>query len=316
MYKRNIETRLQKAIARSPIVFIKGPRQSGKTTLMKMLQGYNFISFDDIRTLQAATSDPMGFIDELKKPVIIDEVQRFPEFFLAIKYDIDRNRIPGRYILTGSADPLLMVKVADSLAGRVENLILYPLSQGELRGIEEKFVDYIWSDKPLNNLSCEKINQNDLLSTIVTGGYPSVQKMSEEDRYIMDLSNIEFVKEIPKLLFLYAERTGSLVNVSELSKDSGLNSATLNKYTALLEILFILVIQQAWHANLGKRLIKSPKSYFVDTGLLCWSQLLTVEKMIESLGNKKGHVIENFVVNELMKQMTWNQPFINLYHFR
>ncbi len=329
-YTRNIQSRLQQAIRRSPVVFIKGPRQSGKTTLMKELTDYHYVTLDDFRVLQAALQDPMGFVAQLPKPVIIDEVQRAPNLFLAIKYDIDQNRIAGRYILTGSADPLLMPQVADSLAGRVEILTLYPLSQGELRGVVENFVDRIWSDESLMKLNFEKISTQKLFESMVIGGYPSVQKLSALDQeqwfhdYIetivqkdmMDLAVIEHSKEVPALLSLCAARAGSLVNMSELSRDLKLNSTTLTRYLALLETLFIVIMQQAWYNNLGKRLVKSPKTYLVDTGLLCWLSLMTIEKMMNNVNNAKGHVVENFVVNELMKQLTWNATRTRLYHFR
>ena len=330
LYVRNIESRLQQAIHRSPIVFIKGPRQSGKTTLMNGLKGYHFVTLDDFRLLQAATSDTMGFIDQLPKPVIIDEVQRAPNLFLAIKHDIDQNRIAGRYILIGSADPLLMTQVADSLAGRVEILTLYPFSQGELRGIQESFLDRIWSQDSLVTLQCEPVDQLALFHSMVTGGYPAVQGLSYEDqgqwfhdyitnilqKDIINLSSIAHIQEIPKLLSLWAFRVGSLVNISDLSRDAGMNAITLQRYLALLETLFIIISQSAWHANLGKRLIKSPKAYLVDTGLVCWLRMMTVEKLSQGVMHEKGLIVENFVVNELMKQMSWNKSFVRLHHFR
>ena len=330
IFKRNIRVRLQEALTSSPIIFIKGPRQSGKTTLMQELTDHHFVTLDDFRVLQAALTDPMGFIENLPKPVIIDEVQRAPDLFLAIKYDIDRNRIPGRYVLTGSADPLLMSKVSESLAGRVTILTLYPFSQGELRGIVEDFADRIWSDESLMKLKFEKISTQQLFESMVVGGYPSVQNMSTTLRArwfhdyietilqkdIIDLSNIEFVREIPRLLSLCAARAGSLVNVSEISREAKINNITLNRYIALLEILFILIVQQAWSASITKRFIKSPKMYLVDSGLLCWLRMMTIEKMTDTLNNEKGHVVENFVVNELLKQLTWSNNYVRLYHFR
>lgn len=133
---------------------------------------------------------------------------------------------------------------------------------------------------------------------------------------MMDLAVIEHSKEVPMLLSLCAARAGSLVNMSELSRDLRMNSTTLSRYIALLETLFIVVMQQAWHTNLGKRLVKSPKTYLVDTGLLCWLSMMTIEKMMNNLNHGKGHVVENFVVNELMKQLTWNTTRTRLYHFR
>lgn len=327
---RNIQTKLHKAIKRSPIVFIKGPRQSGKTTLIKQLIGYHFVTLDDFRLLQVALNDPMGFIAQLPKPVIIDEIQRAPNLFLAIKHDIDQNRIFGRFVLTGSANPLQLSQVADSLAGRIEFLTLYPFSQGELQGVIDSFIDRAWSDEPLTQLQCEKIDPAILYKKIVTGGYPSVQEKSTEDQEqwfhdyiattlqkdVLDLAGIEHIKDIPQLLSLCASRAGSLVNISELSRDARLSTTTVNRYITMLEILFIIIMQQAWSNNLAKRVIKAPKSYLIDTGLLCWLRIMTPERMLQGLEHEKGHIIENFVVNELMKQITWNQTRTKLYHFR
>jgi uncharacterized protein len=327
IHTRNITHRLHQAIKRSPIIFIKGPRQSGKTTLMQSLQGYHFVTLDDFHFLDLALADPMRFIQQLPKPVIIDEVQRAPQLFLAIKHDIDRNRIAGRYILTGSADPLLMTQVADSLAGRIEFLTLYPFSQGELLGIVDSFVDRVWTDTSLLQLSCEKLDTEQLHERMIRGGYPTVQHLDQEGRLywfrdyvstilqkdIIDLSKIEYINDIPRLLSLCAGRVGSLVNQSEISRESGLNNMTVQRYMALLEILFMMMVQHAWSTNLTKRFIKAPKLYLVDTGLLCWLRAINLENIAT---HEKGHILENFVVNELMRQMSWNKNFVRMYHFR
>jgi len=330
LHQRNIKSKLYKAIQRSPVVLVIGPRQSGKTTLIKELSDYHFVTLDDIRFLQAAQNDPMGFIAQLPKPVIIDEIQRAPDLFLAIKHDVDQHRTPGRYILSGSANPLLIPKIGDSLAGRVEILTLYPFSQGELSGVVDSFVDFIWSNENLMNVSYENITLHHLYQRIVTGGYPSVQNISSENQeqwfhdYIatilqkdmIDLAVIEHIKDMPRLLSLCAARAGSLVNVSELGRQARISTTTLQRYILMLETLFIIIMQQAWNSNLTKRVIKSPKSYLVDTGLLCWLRMTTVEKLENDEAHDKGHIVENFVVNELMKQLTWCSSRVNLYHFR
>jgi len=327
IYKRNIEKRLEQAVARSPIVFIKGPRQSGKTTLMQNLQGYHFVTLDDFNFLDVALADPMRFIQQLPKPVIIDEVQRAPHLFLAIKHDIDRNRVAGRYVLTGSADPLLMTKIADSLAGRIEFLTLYPFSQGELQGVVDSFIDRVWTNESLLKISCEMVETHSLYERMITGGYPTVQHLDQDGRLywfrnyvstilqkdIIDLSKIEYINDIPRLLSLCAGRAGSLVNISQLGRDAGLNNMTVQRYIALFETLFMIMMQHAWSTNLTKRLIKAPKTYVVDTGLLCWLRAITLETIDT---HEKGHILENFVVNELIRQMSWNKSFVRMYHFR
>jgi uncharacterized protein len=327
---RNIASRLKLAIERSPVVLIVGPRQSGKTTLIKSLQGYHFVTLDDIRFLDAARTDPMGFIAQLPKPVIIDEIQRAPDLFLAIKHDVDQNRHFGRYVLTGSANPFMIPKVGDSLAGRVEILTLYPFSQSELVGVTESFVDLLWSDFNLLNLKTAKLSVQQFYEILLKGGYPSVQNISELDRdqwfadYVgtvlqkdmIDLATIEHIKDVPKLLRLCAARAGSLVNASELSRDSGLSVTTLQRYIVLLETLYFVSMQSAWSGNIAKRTIKAPKSYLVDTGLLSWLQMLNMDKLLNEHVSEKGHVVENFVVNELAKHMTWGTLRCTMYHFR
>ncbi len=152
LFRRNITQKLEAALARSPVSLLTGARQTGKTTLIKEVgsqKGYSYVTFDDLRFLSAAKTDPIGFIATLVKPVILDEVQRVPEIFLAIKQDVDENRINGRYALTGSANPLLIPRLGDSLAGRMEILELFPLSQGELLGIKENFIEWALSDRPM-----------------------------------------------------------------------------------------------------------------------------------------------------------------------
>jgi hypothetical protein len=207
---------------------------------------------------------------------------------------------------------------------------LYPFSQGELQGIQDSFVDRIWSDLSLMQLDCEKVSTASLYERIVTGGYPSVQAISVENKdqwfndYVstilqkdmIDLAAIEHIKDMPRLLSLCASRAGSLVNISELSRDAGISATTLQRYVLMLEALFMVIMQQAWSTNITKRVIKAPKSYLVDTGLLCWLRMATAEKMMTDIAHDKGQIVENFVVNELMKQLTWNSTRAKLYHFR
>src|ERR1700722_2545551 len=151
MYRRNITEKLEKYLTLSPVVLLTGARQTGKSTLMlEIAQGkeFNYITFDDPGMLSAAKHDPIGFISGLQKPIILDEVQRIPELFLAIKKSVDENRIPGQFALTGSANPLLIPNLSDSLAGRMFLTELYPLSQGELLNKKEHFIDWLFSPEP------------------------------------------------------------------------------------------------------------------------------------------------------------------------
>ncbi len=330
MFKRNLQKKLEKALTRSPVVLLTGPRQSGKTTLMKeisKIRGYSYVTFDDINFLSAAKNDPMGFIAGLNKPVLLDEVQRVPELFLAIKHDVDENRTPGRYALTGSANPLLIPRLGDSLAGRMEIFDLFPLSQGELSNSHENFIDIVFSKQI--PLPAQTLSRADLYKKIAIGGYPPVQGFDFADREswfnsyvttllqrdIQDLSQITGFAEFPRLLNLLATRTSSLLNVSELARTSGIAGSTLNRYLILLETIFLIKFHSAWSSNLGKRLVRSSKITFIDTGLLLFSLGVDLEKL--PLDNIiSGPVLENFVISELDKQLTWNQVRAKLYHAR
>jgi len=330
MFKRSLGFKVKKAIARSPVVLLTGARQSGKTTLIKEIgqeQGYSYVSFDDMRHLSAAKNDPIGFLAGLSKPIILDEVQRMPELFLAIKQDVDENRIAGRYLLTGSANPLLIPKLGDSLAGRMEILELFPLSAGEIEDRQENCIEWLFSNEVPKAVI--PITKDALYQKILTGGYPSVQGLNSEDRdawfasYIttilhrdvQDLAQIAGLTELPRLLQLLATRVGNLLNVADISRTSGIATTTLHRYLALLQTVFLVNLQQPWSSNLGKRLIKAPKMYLVDTGLL--SFLLDVSAARAELNPQlMGAIVENFVHAELLKQATWNTVRLHQYHMR
>ncbi len=330
MFKRNIRSKLEKGLQRSPVILLTGARQTGKTTLMKQIgkeQEYHYVTFDDIRFLSAAQTDPIGFIEGLKKPVILDEVQRVPEIFLTIKHDVDENRHPGRYALTGSANPMLIPRLGDSLAGRMEIFNLFPLSQGELLGRHELFIDTIFNQQ-IPNVS-EKLVKSDLYTKMNIGGYPMVQDIDAIareswfnsyittllQRDVKDIANIVGLSELPMLLKLLATRAGNLLNVAELSRTSGISMTTLHRYLTILQALFLLDFQLPWSSNLGKRLVKAPKINLVDGGIL--SFLLGIDITSERLdGRILGPIVENFVVSELHKQITWSQTRVKLFHSR
>ena len=331
IYKRNIQIKLEKALTRSPVVLLIGARQTGKTTLVKEVgkkNNYHYVTFDDVRFLDVAQKDPMGFIAGLSKPVILDEIQRVPELFLAIKHDVDQHRNPGCYILTGSANPLLIPRLGDSLTGRMEILTLYPFSQGELINHVDRFIDIVWQDNILTDIPCFQVSRDNLFEKMICGGYPVVQPLSWVDtevwfdnyiitilrKDIFDLTHIEGFAAIPKLLQILAVHAGSLVNISEISRQTRIPISTLNRYIILLETLFMLFFQPAWHANSIRRTVKAPKSYLVDSGLLSWLLMINPNNFLQH--QYMGHVIENFVITELRKQATWNDVRVSFSHFR
>ena len=218
------------ALSDTPVVFLQGPRQSGKSTLTQVItktrHPAQYLSLDDAAVLNAARADPQGFVSGFSGPVVLDEVQRVPELFLAIKKEVDKRREPGKFLLTGSANVLILPKLSESLAGRVEILTLWPLSQGELIGSSEKFVDKVFSDSALKIFETI-INREEIVDRILTGGYPEIITRKKRNRKeawfgsyvttilqrdIRDLASIEGLIDMPRLLSLLAARSSGLLN--------------------------------------------------------------------------------------------------------
>jgi predicted AAA+ superfamily ATPase len=333
MNKRNIANTLLEALTDTPVIFLRGARQSGKTTLVKNFaegSARNYVTLDSATALAAALRDPVGFLHDLRKPLTLDEVQRAPDLLLAIKEDIDRERLPGRYLLTGSANVMALPKVADSLAGRMEILTLYPLSQGEIAGVKEDFIACIFNRSHVFADPVSQYSQADLFAIICAGGYPEVLARNNEkrrtawfesyitalvERDIRDIANIQDRGGIIRLLGLLAARAASLFNQSELSKDSAIPNSTLSRYISLLEATFITYFLPPWSLNLGKRLVKSPKIHLTDSGLaahLCGADSRRL-KLDLTLA---GRLFESFVVGEIRKQSSWTQHPVRLFHYR
>ena len=333
MIERNITTRLRKALKDTPVVFLHGARQTGKSTLVQAIaesrRNASYLTFDDAATLAAATGDPAGFIGGFNGPLVLDEVQKAPALLHAIKREVDRKRTPGRFLLTGSANVLLVPKVSESLAGRIEILTLWPFSQGEIEGVRETFVDALFA-RTHPTATAIPLASSNLMDRVLCGGYPEIcttrSVVRRDDwfrsyistilqRDIRDLSNIEGLTELPRLLALLATRVGSSINFADIARDLSIPQTTLKRYFALLEMTFIVQALPAWSSNIGKRLVKSPKLCLNDTGLL--THLLGFSK--DRLGRdpkQGGPLLENFVVAELRKQASWSKTRPELFHFR
>jgi hypothetical protein len=330
---RNLKIELLESVQHSPVVLIVGARQTGKSTLAKGLfepaNRPGYVTLDDLSSLGQAKSSPKTFLQGLQDRVIIDEVQRAPELFLSIKEAVDNRRKPGRYILTGSANVLLLPKLSESLAGRMEIHTLWPLSKGELSDVREGFIDFLFLT-PENWPQINDLKLPQLLEMLVAGGYPSVlerdtQRLRDNwfrgylssilERDIRDLSHIEGLTALPDLLALIASRSGGLLNMADLSRSISLPYTSLKRYLALLEAVYLIVPLNAWSKNLGKRLVKTPKLYLNDTGLLC--HLLGRDtKGLHADRSLLGLVFENFVFMELVKQISWSETRPRIYHFR
>jgi len=330
MYQRNIESELQSAIADTPVVLLNGARQTGKSTLAQEYarsHSIPYITLDDATQLAAASPDAQGFLAGLGDRAVIDEVQKAPGLFPAIKMSVDRDRRPGRYLLTGSANVLLLPQISESLAGRMELITLLPLSQGELHGRRERFLDAVFAA----SLPALQLGEDmDLKGAVLAGAYPEVLQRPAGKRRdawfaayitallqrdVRDLANIEGLTDMPRLLSLLAARVGSLLNMSELSRSSGIPNSTLKRYLSLLQATFLFQPLPAWASNRGKRLIKSPKIHLIDSGLAAHMSGVTRQ----SLDRDQvffGYLLENFVVNELRKLKGWSDSRVELHHYR
>ena len=332
MYKRHAAAAVKTALADTPVVFVMGPRQSGKTTLAKSLvdDSWEYITLDDPEQLELVRDDPSGFIRNLpKEHTVLDEIQRMPELFVIIKQSVDENRKPGRFLLTGSANALLRPRLSDTLLGRMETVALPPLSECEISGAEPSFLRKV--------LDCEAPRTSEvrvrdhLLRRIVTGCFPEAVSRADRggdaarwnlqylnsllQREVRNLEEIDYPERMLGLLRLVGIQTGQLANFTQLGKKLKLNQITVQKYLTLLGQLFLAEKLPGWDLNEGRRLIKTPKLHVADTGLACAAQKLTEEKLLLQ-PNARGLLTESFVYGELRKQAAWISEFLSFYYYR
>lgn len=330
LYRRLAEPTLLAALADTPVVLIHGPRQCGKTTLALQVgqrRRYRYYTFDDAATLAAARADITGFVLRLERRVILDEVQRVPELFAALKPVVDASRNSGRFILTGSSNVLLVPQLSDSLTGRIEILRLHPLSQVELERVPATFLHTLFGDAQA--FRHDGRMGKELAERIVRGGYPVVQKRTESrreawfanyietliQRDVRDMSHISSLDALPKLLTLAAGQTARLANLSELASAFELSRPTIRTYLTLLERLFLIDHLPPWFGNRAKRLIKTPKLHFGDTGLAC-NLLRCSAAELHERRDLLGQLLETFVFDEVAKQTSAHPERIALHHLR
>lgn len=330
-YPRHLAPRLREALADTPAVLVHGPRQSGKTTLARMVggpRGYRYVSFDDEAVLAAARGDPVGFVAALPPKTILDEVQRIPEIFTSLKAAIDRRRSPGRFILTGSANVLLVPRLADSLAGRMGLLRLHPLAQSEIERARPRFIDALFSGG-FNTGIAEPLG-GEIARRVVAGGYPAALARAtaarrsawyrdyvetEIQRDVRELARIHSLDALPRLLSVAASHTARLINVADLSAPFELTRQTVHDYVTLLERVFLLERLPAWHANSLSRMVKRPKLHMGDTGIAC--ALLGIDAAaLEADRAKLGPMLETFVFQELRRQAAAREEPVGFFHFR
>ena len=333
MLPRNLTPSILASLADTPVVFLAGPRQVGKSTLVQALAQREYpatyFALDDLATLGAARADPVGFVAGLTGPTVLDEVQRAGDLLLAIKATIDRDRRPGRFLLTGSANVLALPRVADALVGRMAIHTLWPLSQGELTGHVEDFVGAVFSER-LPTVVEAPPRRDDLAQRVALGGYPEVRQRGSAERrgdwfadYLTTLLERDFrdvaavvdVTQVLRLLTLVAARLGGPVAVSDLARTLAMPHSTVSRFLSLLEALFLIHRLPAWSSNRGVRLAKAPKLYLTDTGLATHLVGQSAEALAAA-PDRLGPLLETFVVNELLRQAGWSRPRVRLYQYR
>jgi predicted AAA+ superfamily ATPase len=329
MYNRFIEQRAEEALLDTPVVLIVGPRRAGKTTLVKKMGnvGRTYVTLDDQTALDAARSDPIGFIRGLEL-AIIDEIQRAPDLLLAIKKTVDEDYRPGRFLLTGSANVLTLPRVADSLAGRIETIQMLPLARAELSGNAPTFLARLFEGKLQSHRNA--IVGDDLVKIVLLGGYPeAIARETERRRQdwarsyltsvltrdLRDIAEIEKLTELPKFVRLLAAHSGQLVNYSQFGSSINVSHKTGQRYVGLLEQVFLIATVQPWYTNALKRIAKTPKLHFLDSGLLATTRGLNFERVQANRG-EFGPLLESFVFSEVMKLMTGSNLRLTPYHFR
>lgn len=329
MYERFVERRVEEALSDTPVVLIVGPRRAGKTTLVRKMgeTERTYITLDDQTALAAAQSDPAGFVRGLDR-AIIDEVQRAPDLLLAIKKAIDEDYRPGRFLLTGSANVLTLPRVADSLAGRIETIRMLPLARAEIEGRTPAFLEHLFKGKFQSDR--QAIVGDDLVRLVLLGGFPeAIARESERRRQdwarsyltsvltrdLRDIADVEKLTELPKFVRLLAEHSGQLVNYSQFGAAIDVSHKTGQRYVGLLEQVFLVSTLQPWFTNALKRIAKTPKLHFLDSGLLGTVRGLGFDRVKADRG-QFGPLLESFVFSEVLKLMTASDLRLTPYHFR
>ena len=329
LFTRRIEPRIAEAMADTPVVLLAGPRQAGKTTLVRQVaQGrLRYLTLDDDLTLLSAQQDPVGMIRSLDRAVI-DEIQRAPQLLLAIKKSVDEDRRPGRFVLTGSANLMALPTVADSLAGRIETLSLLPLSQCEIEGRSTNWLDTVFAGQLPQPGSSARAD--DLVGRVLRGGYPEVMSRSTArrrttwarqyldsiiQRDIPDVAGIERLDQLPRFLRALAQTAGQMCNYTQLAGQVGLDGKTAAKYVGIFEQMYLLKRVDVWARNRLNRVVKTPKLQFIDSGLLATLLDLTAQE-VENDRTRFGNVLETFVFAELLKHTTTAEGDYRLMYYR
>jgi predicted AAA+ superfamily ATPase len=337
---RHITKRIKDALKVSPVVYLNGARQTGKSTLARTIapqigknnQPAEYLTFDRPTLMAAASAAPESFLTGYDSPVIIDEVQLVPELFRALKLVVDEMRLTdkenanGKYLLTGSANMLALPKLADALVGRAAIMTLYPFTAAEATHNNPGGLERIMK------MDFKGINDRglSLIDAIKKATFPEVSTLTGEERRIWfdgyissmlqrdvrQIAELEKSSALPHLLSVLAARTGCLMNDSDIARDIDMNHVTAKFYRSILKLMFLTFDVRPWFRNIGKRLVKTPKGYLLDTTMICHMLDYNIDEIVKTKPELFGHLVENFVATEIIKQLSNSDINAELYHFR
>ena len=329
---RTLEKSIQKVSDFFPVLLVTGPRQVGKTTILQACgrEGRNYISLDTLENRSLAQNDPALFLQRFKAPLLIDEIQYAPQLFPYIKAAVDEKKQSGMYWLTGSQQFHLMKNVSESLAGRVGILHLEGFSQAERDGQPERRL-FLPTPKVIEDRAAfaPKTDIEAVFHQIWKGSYPRMHEADDDmwqffydayvqtyiERDIRDLGSVGNELDFLKFMKVLAARTGQLLNYSDIARDVGISAPTVKAWVSLLQTSGLIFILQPYHNNINSRVIKTPKVYFMDTGLVCyltgWNAPQTLENCAMS-----GELLETYVISEIVKSWWHNGKQPNIYYYR
>lgn len=332
--ERHVKPRVLEALEDTRVVGIQGARQVGKTTLVREIvetRGGRLVTFDDEATLALAKADPVGFLQHSEGLLAIDEIQLAPEMVPALKFVVDRDTRPGRFLVTGSADLLRLPAAKDSLAGRIESIELHGFSQGELASHHETFLDRLLAGERFVEHT-STLTRRDYLERATSGGYPEAlarnpgrRRTAWLDSYLMgivqrdarDISGLHRVDDLPQILTVLAARNSEELNIADVSKQTEIPVTSLKRLLDLLETMYLIQRVPAWSTNLSKRAVSRPKVSLLDTGLA--ARLVNVSAAgagPDAYSEVAGHLLEGFVAGEIRRQRAWAEELFRMGHFR